>query len=290
MKKSNLILCSLLFVLCSLINSCKEVGPDINLHGNENVVADTTYIESSVQSAEVKNVIIEEFTGVRCTNCPAGHTLLRSIQNANPGRVVAVSLHPRNTLGTPYAFSNQDLRNDKANSLWATYLPDQGFEPEAAVDRKLFSGETALLLDRSLWTGYASQQLAQTTPVNLKLESSYDSTTHQATVVVELHYTQNVTEENKLTVLFTESDITTAQLNNSTIDTFYTHKDVMRDYITDTQGDAITQTREAGRVVRKVYKKMLDAAWKPENVSVVAFVHEHLNSKLVYQVKEVEVE
>ncbi len=283
--------CLLLFAYCLVaVSSCKEVGPDVDLHGNENVVSDTTYVESPVESAEVKNVLIEEFTGVRCTNCPAGHTILRNIQTANPGRVVAVSLHAHNSLGHPYVFSTQDFQNSKADALWNSYLPDQGFQPEAAVDRKLFSGETALLLDRSLWSGYTSQQLAQTTPVNLKLESSYDSTTHQATIVAELHYTQNVTEENKLSILFTESDIISAQLNGSAIDTFYVHKEVMRDFITDTQGDAITQTREAGRVVRKVYKKMLDAAWKPENVKVIAFVHEHLSNKLVYQVKEVEVQ
>jgi hypothetical protein len=105
-----------------------------------------------------------------------------------------------------------------------------------------------------------------------------------------MHYTQNVTEENKLTLLLTESNIMSAQLDGSVIDTFYSHKDVMRDFITDTQGDAITQTREAGRVVRKVYKKVLDAAWKPENVKVIGFVHEYQNSKLIYQAKEVDVQ
>ena len=91
-------------------------------------------------------------------------------------------------------------------------------------------------------------------------------------------------------MLLTESNIISAQLDGSVIDTFYNHKDVMRDFISDTQGDAITQTREAGRVIRKVYKKVLDAAWKPENVKIVAFVHEYQNSKVVYQSKEIDVQ
>ena len=74
------------------------------------------------------------------------------------------------------------------------------------------------------------------------------------------------------------------------IDTFYTHQDIMRDFISDTQGDAITQTCEAGRVIRKVYKKVLDYAWKAQNVKIVAFVHEYQNSKVVYQGKEIDVQ
>ena len=90
--------------------------------------------------------------------------------------------------------------------------------------------------------------------------------------------------------MVTESDIVTAQLDGSEIDTFYVHKDVLRDFISDTRGDIIDVPLDAGRVVRKIYKKILDAAWKPENMKVLAYVHEYVNSKIVYQVKEIDVE
>jgi len=289
MKTNLIIFWSLVFGLWSL-PSCKEVGPDINLHGNQNTVSDTTYIESPVATAETKNVIIEEFTGVRCPNCPQGHVIIANIKATNPGRVIAVSLHPINSLGKPYnGVSTQDFQNAKAQSLF-DYLEPIGQEPAAGIDRKKFSGEAYILLDKSLWSGYTIQQLTQATPVNLILDKSYDSTNHELTVFAELHYTQNVTEENKLTILVTESDIITAQLNGAVVDTFYNHKDVMRDFISDTQGDLITQTREAGRVVRKVYKKVLDAAWKPENMRIVAYLHEYQNTKMVYQGKEIDLQ
>ena len=275
-------------VLFFFISSCKEVGPDINLHGNQNAIADTTYIESPVATAENKNVLVEEFTGVRCPNCPQGHVVIANIKTANPNRVLSVSLHPQNSLGHPYSFSTQDFQNTKAQNLF-DYLVQIGQEPAAGIDRKLFSGESFILLDKSLWSNYVTQQLTQTTPVNLLLSKNYDSTNHELTVIAEMHYTQSITEENKLTLLLTESNIVSAQLNGWVIDTFYTHNDIMRDFITDTQGDAITQTREAGRVVRKVYKKVLDAAWKPENVKILAFVGEYQNSKIVYQAKEIDV-
>ncbi len=268
--------------------SCKEVGPEINLRNNQNAISDTTYIESPVVTAETKNVMIEEFTGVRCPNCPQGHIAIAGIKAANPNRIVSVSMHPINSLGAPYPFSAQDFRNQKGQSLF-DYLGQIGIEPAAAIDR-IPAGATTVLFDKSVWSTKVTSQLALSTPVNLLLSSSFDSTNNELTVVAELHYTQNVTEENKLTILLSESDVISAQLDGSAVDTFYNHKDVMRDFISETQGDAITQTREAGRVVRKVYKKVLDAAWKPENMHVVAYIHEFQNSKVVYQAKEVHVQ
>ena len=276
--------------LFTLLNSCKEIGPEISLKNNENALADTSYVESPVATAELKNVVIEEFTGVRCPNCPQGHVTIAAIKAANPGRVVSVSLHPINSLGRPYnGVSTQDFQNTKAQVLF-DYLGQIGLEPAAGLDRTKFSGQSAILLDRNTWTSYATQQISQPTPVNLSLQTSFDSANFELRVVAELHYTQNVTEQSKITLLLTESNIITAQLNGSVVDTFYNHKDVMRDFITNTDGDLITQTTEAGRVIRKVYRKVLDAAWKPENMHLVGYVHEFQNSKVIYQGKEVEVQ
>lgn len=277
-----------MMVAASMLPSCKEVGPDINLGNNQNVVADTTYVESPTATAEQKNVVIEEFTGVRCPNCPQGHVIINTLKTQNPDRIVAVSLHPINSLGAPYSFSPMDFRSDDAQSLF-DYLGQIGLQPAAAIDRTLYGGESAVLLDKSKWQTRVNQELAVVPAVNVLLDKTYDSTNRELTIVVELHYTQTVTEENKLTVLLSESGMVTPQLDGSIIDTFYTHKDVMRQYITATQGDQITTTREAGRVIRRVYKKILDAAWDPKHMHIVAFVHEYVNSKVVYQGKEIDI-
>lgn len=269
-------------------HSCKEVGPEITLKNNKNVVADTTYIETPVATPEQKNVVIEEFTGVRCPNCPQGHQIIATIKAANAGRIVAVSLHPINSLGAPYSFSAQDFRSQKSQDLF-DYLGQIGLEPAAGIDRKQFSGESAILLEKSKWTNYVNQQMAIPAPLNILLETNYDSVTRLLTVAVELHYTQTIAEQNRLTVALTESNIVTAQLNGSVIDTFYTHKDIMRDFLTSLTGDALATTTEAGRVIRKTYQRTLEPVWKPENMHVAAYVHQFQTVKNVYQGKEKEI-
>ncbi|MBL0309286.1 MAG: Omp28-related outer membrane protein [Bacteroidetes bacterium] len=275
-------------ILIILFPSCKEIGPNINLRGNENSISDTTYLESPSPSAEDKNVVLEEFTGVRCPNCPQGHQIIETIKSSNLGRVISVSFHPVNSLGNPYPFSPQNFQSQKAQTIF-DYLGQIGLEPAASVDRKVYSGESNILTGASKWPGYTSSQLALPTPVNISLDKLYDSVKNELTVIAELHYTQTITESNRLTILVTESGMIAPQLNGSTIDTFYSHRDVMRDFITNIQGDDLPVTLEKGRVIRKVYSKTLDALWKPENMRIVAFVHEFQNSKIIYQGKEVDI-
>ncbi|MCS6934277.1 MAG: Omp28-related outer membrane protein [Chitinophagales bacterium] len=272
-----------------LLPGCEEVGPAINLGKNSSTVSDTTYVELPAPAAEAKNVLIEEFTGVRCPNCPQGHDKITTIKANHPGRVVSVSLHPINSLGHPYPFSAQDLTNQEAQTLF-DYLGQIGIQPAAGIDRMLFSGETKILLDRSKWESRVNQQINAPTPVNLSLSKTYDADKRELKIVAELRYTSDVSELNKLTVMLTESNIVTAQLDGSEIDTFYVHKDVMRDVVSETQGDLLNAPLVAGRVFRKVYRQTLAPAWKPENMHIVAFVHEYVNSKKVYQVKKINVQ
>ncbi len=283
MLHKNVFIASLLLLV---VASCKEVGPNINLGGNENSVGDTTYVESPVQSPEERHVLIEEFTGVRCPNCPQGHVIIANIKAANPEKIVSLSFHPINSLGAPYPFSALDFRLQESQQLF-DYLGQIGLEPAAGINRKLFSGESKILLDKSKWTTRVGQELTVPVKVNLSLDADYDSTTRELTITSEMHYTEAVTEKNKITIALTESDLVTAQLDGSVIDTFYVHKDIMRTFVTSNTGDAINATLEPGRVVRKIYKKTLDASWKPENMHVCAYVHEFENSKDLLQAREI---
>lgn len=271
------------------ISSCKEVGPDINLHGAGSV-SDTTYIESPVATPAAKNVLIEEFTGVNCPNCPEGHALVASIEAQYPGKITALALHPSNTLGRAFAFSLQDLQDVNSTSL-LTYLGSPGFEPCAGVDRTLFSGQTNILTDRSYWSGFAAQELLVTPQVNILLTDQYNITTNSVNVIAEIHYTQAVSAANNITVALTEDSITTAQLDGANIDTFYVHAGVLRTMLTSATGDNVAYNADVtlvpGRVVRLVYQATLNALWKPQNMHVVAFVHEHSGAQVVYQAAEI---
>ncbi|MDB5281555.1 MAG: hypothetical protein JWO06_630, partial [Bacteroidota bacterium] len=154
-------------ILTAFLPACKEIGPDINLKNNAHALADTTYVETPV-AAETKNVVIEEFTGVQCTNCPAGHQIIEGLVSANPGKIVAVSLHPNTPLGYPISnLSVTNLIDAKSQALFISFGVSS--LPSGMIDRKQFPSEGTIPVDKSTWQSYATTQLGQTTPVNLLL-------------------------------------------------------------------------------------------------------------------------
>ena len=261
------------FLLAALIvlylSSCEEIGPAIDL--TEDTTADTTYVATQVETPQVKNVLLEEFTGVRCVNCPQGHALLDNLESQHGARFIAVSNHSE-FLAEPYD-SDQDLRTDDAQAF-ENLLGPISAKPSGAVDRKLFSGETSLVYYTQKWSNYVNQQMNLPTPVNIHIETAFNNN-RDLEVIVTLHYTSEETEENKLTVILLEDNITTMQLGQgSIIDSTYVQNRVLRKSLTSTNGLTLTPTKEAGRVVVKSFVvENLPSIWNADELRVVALVH-----------------
>ena len=72
--------------------SCKETPPPINYGGG--AVVDTTYEDAAnIPAAEPHEVLVEEFTGQSCTNCPAAHESLEKIREDHNNRVNVIGLY-----------------------------------------------------------------------------------------------------------------------------------------------------------------------------------------------------
>ncbi|MFN6226655.1 MAG: hypothetical protein ACK4ZC_08005, partial [Bacteroidota bacterium] len=68
----------LLGLLLMLAVSCREIGPAVDL-GLNILRVDTVYTESPPAKQPI-TALIEEFTGVRCVNCPRAHRLIETLQ------------------------------------------------------------------------------------------------------------------------------------------------------------------------------------------------------------------
>lgn len=286
-----------LAAIALLATSCKETGPQIDLtNGKHNVLIDTTYIESPVQTAEPKNVLVELFTGVACINCPAAHVTLDNIKAANPGRVIGVAIHGTNQASQdePQVGSRQVLNNQDAQAI-IDFFGEPGVRPVGGVDRVI---HTALVPQGSIYdfassfNSDASAQLAQATPVNMTLTNTYDASSRSGAVVVELHYTAAQSDSNKLTLYLTEDSIVTSQLQaDNSNDTSYVHNDILRGSLTNILGDRINTNLVAGTVIKKAFSYTIsDPLWRPEHMNIVAFVHRYTGSFEVLQTKIIKIQ
>lgn len=269
-----------------LFSACtKEIGPAIDF---SKVQAKDTFYMAPVENAQLKNVLIEEFTGVKCPNCPDGHNIVATIQNVNPSRVIAIGYYPFGQAQTEPLkdLTKADFRIADATEL-STLLGGIQFLPIAAVDRKMFGG--AILTARTLWSSNVQARLSVATPINMQLSVNYDDASREAIIKTTLKYTSALSTKHNISLAIYENNLVDAQEYPTYIDSSYTFKHVLRDVITPVGGasvlDSLT-TKAAGLVFEKTILYTLPAKWNPSNCKIVAFVHDAAATKEVYQVIE----
>ncbi len=101
--------------------------------GISSVMMSQTFVSTT---AENKNVVLEEFTGIHCSWCPAGHLIAQGIHDQNPGDVVLINIHT-GTFATPSA-GEPDFR-----TLFGDAIGTQSgvtAYPSGTVNRHVFPG------------------------------------------------------------------------------------------------------------------------------------------------------
>ncbi|GDX52338.1 hypothetical protein LBMAG27_13850 [Bacteroidota bacterium] len=257
MKSLIKIFTALLILLLSTIYlmGCKETCPEID------------------KSQPNRNVLIEEFTGVRCVNCPQGHQLAASLQESYPeGSVIVVAIHS-GALAGPYPFGTHNFLTTHGSEIDAQIGPS-GFWPSADINRKLFSGETERYLDKAKWPGYVAQELTGSDPkVRIEEEHQFNDTSRLLNLTVKLFYNETVNNNNNLSVMLTESGLIEPQLGQSGIDTFYVHRHVLRDMMTQSLGDPIDGTKDINHPLNiSLPSFTIPASWNADSVHIVTFV------------------
>jgi len=269
--------CNAVFLLfaawiLAFFNSCEEVPPYIDF---TQTLSDTTYIDA-VETPQARFVILEEFTGVRCVNCPIGHEISKGLLTSNPGRFAYVALHA-GFLTAPYAESQQQFVIDESTFLY-DFLESPAV-PSAAINRVKYPGENFLsILNPNAWASKVTQELQKPTPVNLHLTTNYDPDTRNLRVTARINYTQTVSADNNLSIYLAESHIVDPQLIPSGISSAvkpdYEHNHVVRDMLTAPQGLSLAGIdKTAGRVIIKVFETTLPNNWVAENCEITALVH-----------------
>lgn len=250
-------------IAAMVMGSCKEKAPNVKL--TEDTAKDTTYT-STVPAAQLRQVLVEEYTGASCTNCPAAHEVLNEYQKDHKDRINVIGLYIKGPIqtvppNTPHAAA-YDFRHDDATSIATGIYGAVNSLPSAGVDRLPQSG--SMKLDRSLWGGAIEDGLARPDSINLTLESTYDSSTSIATVVATIAYPMTMTFPHNLNLALVQDGIIDVQEypSNDPVhpggDDKYEFTNVLRTFITATpSGDPIypgMPAKEPGRVIVRVYK------------------------------------
>ncbi|MHC1706605.1 MAG: Omp28-related outer membrane protein [Bacteroidales bacterium] len=171
---------------------------------------------------ENKKALLEEFTGTGCPNCPGGHTMAANLLTANPGNVFVIAYHPTNSNYT----ATDPMKNVFGNAFYTNPFisPTNRYMPSAMINRRVWGG-VERIQGVSNWTSDVATIMAEASPLNVGLSSTYDGVTHVLDVTLEVYYTADVTEALTVYTVLTEDGIIAAQSGGTSP---YTHNHVFR--------------------------------------------------------------
>ena len=263
---------SITFILLAFWG-CREESAGVDFRDPTVDLFDTTFI-AATESPDTKVVVMEEFTGVRCEPCVNGHIKAEQLIAASPGQIAVVSYHAA-ALSSPFSNSKENY-NTTDGTLILQWFGIASF-PISVIDRRMFSGETALGVDIALWETRVNEQLMEVPPVNVRLTNTIFSPTSGVFHLigrVEAAFTQNVTEPARITVMIAENRIIDSQETSMGEDPDYEHMHVFRGMLTPWNGSNITSTTEEGRVIIQEFVfEDLPGHWDLDNCEVIAIVH-----------------
>lgn len=276
------------------ISSCHEKGP--NIIYSVAPKTDTTYVVTTVPAAEPHNVLIENFTGATCSNCPAAHELINTLGTTYPGRINAISLFVNDfPQAVPPTGFHTDFRTVLATNIESSVFQSLLAMPIAGIDR-LPVGQAAdqrpYQCYRDVWSGIVATQLNVADSINMDLSSTFDATTRKATIKLKVTYVQPVSTPQNFSIAVLEDGFVDIQEFPTGYDSFYHFNDVLRGMVTTgALGDALLPsitTKEAGRVYEATYNYNVDAGWNAANCRLIAFVHrsDASSGTFVYQSKQ----
>ena len=204
-------------------------------------------------------VLIEDFTGQRCSNCPKATEVIEQLQETYGEAIVAVGIH-----GGPLGFAGNAKNIGLSTETGDAYYNHWGLEyqPIGLVNRHS-------PVNYPEWAAAVKEELAK--PAPLRLDGIVTTEGDVMTILLWADGTDgNVT--GKLQLWLLEDGITALQLMpDGTPNMTYVHNHVFRTAINGLWGEDFSV--KEGETVERTFEQHLEPNWNKLELSVVAFVY-----------------
>lgn len=252
------------------LSSCSNIPDDERL----------IYVEPAKAA---RNVLIEDFTGQKCVNCPKASDAIHEIQKVYGENVVAVAIHSGPFGGM--SARNPGLMTDTGKEYWAAWFSDTQGQPVAKINR----GEATNGYEN--WSSDVAKCLQQQTDVTINAKVDYNQSSGEGQVKVVT--SANDGRKAKLQVWLTEDAIVAPQsMPDGSRNNGYVHNHVFRAAVNGTWGEDVAYGESAHTFT---YDFTIDMTalesptrWLPENMHAVVFVYDDNGVEQVVQVPVIE--
>ncbi len=236
------------------LNTMKKLLLSIVALAGGSVLFAQSYPASQV--SDTKKAVLEEFTGIHCGFCPAGHAIADAIKTTHGDDAIIINVHA-GSFAIPNA-GEYDFRTTVGDDIDNEASPC-GY-PAGAMNRSTSYGGSiqtgtnctaTFAYSRGEWTNQASTVISSANSyVNVGLKADIDVSTNIMTVDWDAFFTANSTAgSNRITFALLQSNIeenqsgATGNPSQVLANGKYNHQHALRAYLTaGNYGDALTPT------------------------------------------------
>jgi Outer membrane protein Omp28 len=283
------------FISCEKIDKNKVVESRTPIIINEGPCPEPNGFPDSVN----KVVLLEDYTGHTCSNCPVAHDKAQELYLKYPCRLVIASIHC-SSFATPFPPQapkyTYDFRTTTGTELDNFFgCSGQGL-PAGLVNRFRTTVNNAPLVFGD-WENAILNEFKKKSVIKIEAKAQLDAGNNAIAVDTKIKYLQTVTDSLNLSVYVLEDSIYAWQTDKNatpSVDVLYYHRHVFRKAATATFGDVISNTAKARKdSLVKTFSIPLDVKWNTKKLSIVAFVSRKSSNPIldhkILQAKEVKV-
>ena len=274
MKKALFFAISLVFVL---VTSCDKIDAPYGNTPVSPVPGDTEVV--------MRKILIEDFTGQTCGNCPRAAESLTLVHNLYGDKMVAIAVHAgffADPAGTHYP---NDYRTATGNELDQYFGNSAAGLPNGLINRKEFDGQS--IVQHTAWASKATELLALPVEAFMWITPSYSATNRNLSVSVRTKILQNIDEGVSLVLYLTEDSVLSSQkdydLPSPSLIEVYTHRHMLRGSINGTWGAVLSPASvyAIGEEFITTGSYTIPAEWNSDHVGVVAVLYRTATKEVI---------
>jgi hypothetical protein len=242
-----------------------------------------------------KNILLEDYTGHTCTNCPAAADIAHQLEANHPDRVFVASVHASPD-GSFQAVQPPEFNIDFTTLAGNTYVNEMpGFlgNPMGTINRQSTGFLNTVWYFSTDWTTAVNNEISSSSlKANIQLAYNYYEQTNGLFIHTESEFKDNLTGDYNLIIyLLRDTVIAPQKLNNGTTEHHYHHHAVLSNNINGTWGTSIATGSVAnGDVFYNDYSYQLpdplvDSTYNIDNLSLITYLCERNSFEVIQVIK-----
>jgi hypothetical protein len=205
------------FLLIMAIVACDKVKhpdqrPPVVYHCTDSA---TTVVNTNTLISNFRKVLVEDYTGHRCPNCPPAAVKAEDLISTYHNSVVVIANHVTKQFAAPQ-FGDSLYKEDFRNPTSTVWDEPKNFAISASgLPKGMVNRQKPYAQSINAWASLVPQILSKPQSAKMEMVTMYDTKSHYLTVKVKTTFKTSLANNVNLMIVLTQDSIVSDQEDNS---------------------------------------------------------------------------